>query len=385
MQIPSIAPIHSPAELPAAQTKVLVVDDMPQNLLAMQALLESDRVAVLPASSGAQALEMLLQHDDVALALVDVQMPDMDGFGLAELMRGTERTRSIPIIFATAASQSGRRTFRGYEAGAVDFLYKPIDTHVLTSKVAVFVDLYDQKRQLRERMAQLERVVKLNEMMAAVLSHDLRTPLSAIALGAEVVYRMGQPESVQRAGGRIKASAKRMTQMIDQLLDFSRIRSGGLKLHPQPAQLALVCEAVAAEIKGARPEADIQIQTRGDLSAMVDVDRMMQVFSNLLGNAVTHGAAGSPVRVSLDGTEPQAIRVCIVNEGVIPEQVRAQLFTPFRTNPHSDSGGLGLGLYIVQQFVAMHGGQVEARSSDDEGTSFMFDVPRSRGTCSALP
>src|SRR6201996_3277354 len=116
-----------------SKVKVLLVDDLEENLLALAALLSSDEVEVLKARSGSEALELLLAHD-VALALLDVQMPEMDGFQLAELMRGSERTKHVPLIFVTAGSRDQYRHFKGYEAGAVDFLYKPVDPHVLRSK-----------------------------------------------------------------------------------------------------------------------------------------------------------------------------------------------------------------------------------------------------------
>lgn len=354
---------------------VLIVDDVPQNLLAMQGLLAAPNVRVVTARSASDALELLL-HEDVALALVDVQMPGMDGFALAELMRGAERTRDIPIIFATAASEDRRRTFRGYDAGAVDFLHKPIEPHILKSKVAVFVDLYRQRRALRRRNEELERLLKLNEMMTAVLSHDLRTPLSAIALSAEIVQRMGQPESVHRAGTRIKSSTLRMTQMIDQLLDFSRIRSGTLELAPRAARLDAVCEAVVGEQRAAVPGATIECRAQGDLAGRFDPDRLMQVFANLLGNALQHGTPGEPVRVHLDGSDPDRLSAEIANAGEAPPQVQDGWFTPFRSAPKSESGGLGLGLYIVQQFVAAHGGNVQGRSAPGEGTCFTFSIPR---------
>ncbi|WP_298235802.1 response regulator [uncultured Azohydromonas sp.] len=141
--------IEAPGDIDSV--KLLVVDDMPQNLLAMQALLLQPGVQVLCASSGMQALELLLEHEDVALALLDVRMPEMDGFTLAELMRGSSRTRDIPIIFVTAAPDDPMKLFRGYEAGAVDFLHKPLEPYVLLGKVRVFVELHRQRRLLHQR------------------------------------------------------------------------------------------------------------------------------------------------------------------------------------------------------------------------------------------
>ena len=154
------APGHAgPTETTAvtrAVAKCLLVDDLEENLLALPALLRRDDVEVLQARSGAEALELLLAHD-VALALLDVQMPDMDGFELAELMRGSERTRHVPIIFVTAGARDQHRLFQGYEIGAVDFLYKPIEPHILTNKADVFFQLYRQKQQLRAGAAGAHR------------------------------------------------------------------------------------------------------------------------------------------------------------------------------------------------------------------------------------
>ena len=159
------AQVASPA---VASAKVLVVDDIDDNLLTTQALLARPGLAVLVASSAAAALELLGQHE-VALALLDVEMPEVNGFELAEQMRRNDQTRSVPIIFMTGNGANSSRTFLGYEAGAVDFLFKPIDPRVLESKVVVFVELYRQRRELRERNAELERLLKVNEMMAEEL------------------------------------------------------------------------------------------------------------------------------------------------------------------------------------------------------------------------
>lgn len=151
-------------------TRILVVDDVDDSLVSTKVLLERPGLEVLTATSAVAALAVLQQHD-VALALLDVQMPGINGFALAEAMRGDERTRGVPIIFLTGTLMDAGRTFRGYETGAVDFLFKPVDPRVLESKVGVFVELYQQRQKLRERNAELERLLRLNEKMAAELRH----------------------------------------------------------------------------------------------------------------------------------------------------------------------------------------------------------------------
>jgi two-component system sensor histidine kinase/response regulator len=353
---------------------VLVVDDVPQNLVAMQALLRNSSVTMLGASSGAEALELLLQHD-VALALLDVQMPEMDGFALAELMRGTQRTRQIPIIFITAASPGDPvRTFRGYESGAVDFLHKPVDPHMLLSKVGVFAELHRQRSLLRQRNQELERVLKLNETMIAVLTHDLRTPLSAIMMCAEVVRIHAGDGPAARSLARLKSSAQRMGRMIDQLLDFSRIRSDILRLDLKDADLGAIAGAVVAELHQARPDAMIELEATGSLAGRFDPERIGQVIANLLGNAVQHGQPGAAVRLRLDGTKPHRLHMAVINAGRLPDELLPQIFQPFKGTERSGEG-LGLGLYIVEQFVLAHGGSVRAANSDD-GARFDVELPR---------
>ncbi|WP_157267876.1 hybrid sensor histidine kinase/response regulator [Azohydromonas aeria] len=358
-----------------APVKILVVDDVPQNLLAMQALLQQPGLQLLTAASGAQALELLLDHEDVALALLDVHMPEMDGFALAELMRGAARTRDIPIIFVTASPGDPLRLFRGYEAGAVDFLHKPLEPHVLLGKVRVFVDLHRQRRLLRQRNEELERMLKLNEVMMAVLSHDLRTPLSAMLMSAEVLKRLAVGDAAQRAAQRVKDSGRRMSHMIGQLLDFSRIRSGSLALDMQPHDLRAVADTAVAELQQAQPGARIEFSTGGDLAGRFDADRLAQVFSNLLGNALQYGEPDEPVRVQLDGSDARELCFTVRNAGRLSDEVLQRLFDPFKTARDGGHDGLGLGLYIVRQFVHAHGGRVTGRNGAD-GVEFEVVLPR---------
>src|SRR6202789_979178 len=147
---------------------------MEENLLALSALLEGGDVQLLTARSGAEALELALLHD-VALAFLDVQMPEMDGFELAELLRGSERTRHIPLIFVTAGAREQKRLFKGYELGAVDFIYKPIEPLIVKNKAEVFFELYRQRQALSVELNDRTETLRLNEMFSALLAHDLRS------------------------------------------------------------------------------------------------------------------------------------------------------------------------------------------------------------------
>ena len=368
-----------PPNVPAAAATVvdiLVVDDVAENLVAMRALLTRPDMRVLTARSGREALELLLVHE-VALALLDVQMPEMDGFALAELMRGAERTRDVPIIFLTAEPSDSARSFRGYEAGAVDFLNKPVDQRVIESKVGVFVELFRQRRELSRSNTELRQAIDLNATMTAVLTHDLRSPLSAITTGAEVALLAadrGQADTLRSAILRIRNSGQRMGRMIAQLLDFSQIRSGTMRLAVQDADLGEVCNAVVEEVALGRSEARIEVSASGDLRGRFDADRLSQVFTNLLGNALEHGA-DDVVRVRLDGRDVAWLYLEVDNRGELSAEARQRLFVPFRGREDNSRQGLGLGLYIVDQFVRAHGGEVSGRSAEGR-TVFALRLPR---------
>ncbi|MGI4812026.1 MAG: hybrid sensor histidine kinase/response regulator [Janthinobacterium lividum] len=358
--------------------KILLVDDVEQNLVALEALLTQPEVQPMRATSGAEALEILLKHD-VALALVDVQMPEMDGFELAELMRGSARTRHVPIIFLTATDRNAVRTFRGYEAGAVDFLYKPFDPHILRSKVEVFVQLQSQKLQLAEQLESLRQMIRMNEMFVAVLGHDLRNPLSSILSCAEILPRLSDDERVSTSAQRIRSSGTRMARMIDQLLDIARVRSGQLALAPENADLASICQNIIAEFEGGEATRKVQLSVQGDSAGRWDIDRLAQVMSNLIGNALQHGDAGAPVRVSIDGTSSEDLRASVWNAGEMPAELLDQIFKPFfpaTLGSQTKRAGLGLGLYIAHELVRLHGGRLAAHSSAEGGTQFDILLPR---------
>jgi two-component system, sensor histidine kinase and response regulator len=354
------------AEPPVA---VLAVDDVEENLVALQALLGRPDLRLLTARSGEQALEELLRHD-VAVALLDVNMPSMDGFELAELMRGSPRTRQIPIIFLTAAPHDRARLFRGYEAGAVDFLHKPIEPHVLSSKVEVFVQLYRQRRKVAEQVELLRQALDLNEAFVAVLGHDLRNPLATISTGAALLERRAADEATRRTAQRIVRGSQKMARLIDQLLCLARVRSGrGIPLTLRETDLRRVVDAA---LEDHDTQGRVAVAAEGDTLGVWDSDRLVQAADNLIGNALRHGDAGAPVEIRVDGRQASVVHLSVRNRGSIPPEVLPEVFQPFR----SGSGGLGLGLYIVRTFVEAHGGQAQVASSPAEGTCFELVLPR---------
>lgn len=358
--------------------KCLLVDDLEENLLALSALLRRPDVEILTARSGSEALELLLVHD-VALAFLDVQMPEMDGFELAELMRGSERTRQVPIIFVTAGARDQHRLFKGYESGAVDFLFKPIEPHILQNKADVFFQLHSHKQQLARELREKTETLRLNEMLTAVLSHDLRSPLNAVLTSAVLIQRRSTEQPVKDTAGRILSSGRRMSRMIEDMLDMARARlAGGIPLKREPADLGTLIDRVVGEIQAAYPDRRIGVSRSGNLNGDWDGERLAQVASNLLGNALQHGAEGAPVNVTVDGTPADAVLITVENSGTIPPDLLPELFDPFRgaQRPASRQEGLGLGLYIVQQIVTAHGGTVEVESGTGDTTTFRVRIPR---------
>jgi two-component system, sensor histidine kinase and response regulator len=368
--------LEQPAQGAAAEkVKCLLVDDLEENLLALSALLQSPEVELLLARSGAQALELLLLHD-VALALLDVQMPQMDGFELAELMRGSERTRHVPIIFLTAGLSDARRQFKGYGSGAVDFLHKPIESYVLRSKAEVFFQLHRQKRQLAYELEQRTRTLQLNEMFVAVLGHDLRNPLSAMIFAGSILQR-SEDKATRNSADLIVSTGWRMNRMIADLLDLARARlAGGIAISPAEADLGIIVTRLKAERDVVTPRRELQLEISGNLRGHWDTDRLEQVLNNLIGNAVEHGERDSVIHLRVDGGEAEHVTLCVTSVGVIPDDVLPVLFTPFRDGRYRGRGeGLGLGLYIVKQIIDAHGGQISARCSGGY-TLFEIVLPR---------
>jgi len=281
----------------------------------------------------------------------------------------------VPIIFVTAGSRDPRRVFQGYDAGAVDFLFKPIEPRVLQSKADVFFELYRQRRAIADAL-------RLSEMFMAVLGHDLRNPLGTMVTGAQILQAQGGlDESKQRVLKRMTSAGERMTNMIAQLLDLTRARLAdgvGFIGARQPIDVASLVQRTADELRLAHPNSQLTLDSAGDTTTTGDSDRLLQLFSNLVSNALQHGVAGGAVTMSVTGNETEVI-VTVRNRGVIPRDLLPIIFDPFRGRKGAvaDSPGLGLGLFISQQIALAHGGSIDVASSEDKGeTTFTVHIPR---------
>lgn len=361
--------------------RLLLVDDIEENLIALEALLKRLDVEIMTASSGSAALELLLVHE-FAIALLDVNMPEMDGLQLAEAMRSTQRTRNIPIIFVTAAFEP-QLVFRGYETGAVDYLIKPVEPRILLSKVQTFITLHEQNQKLARQVHELAHVserlgesLRLHETFVAALSHDLRAPISTISLGVEMLadtpLAPRQADVIRRVG----RAAHRMNAMLDDLYDLARTRLGdGIVLDRTRGDLGVVIGEVVHEAELRATDRTLALDLRGDPFGDWDLPRLSRVAMNLIGNALAHGTKHGVIEVALDGSRPDEVTLAVKNEGVIRSELISQIFEPFRRGERAGAG-LGLGLYIVRAIASAHGGAVSVTSTALDGTRFEVRIPR---------
>ncbi|MCC2677097.1 MAG: putative response receiver/sensor histidine kinase, hybrid [Ramlibacter sp.] len=363
---------------------VLLVDDLQENLLALEALIRQPGRRIFTARSGDEALSLMLEHS-FALAILDVQMPSMNGFELAELMRGTERTRTIPIVFVSAAGRELNYAFQGYESGAVDFLYKPLDPHAVRSKVNVFVDLARQRQQLQEAKADLQRAVNMRDDFMSLIAHELRNPLNSVYLQAQLRRKMlssprpPDPQAMIKMVERDERQIRSMVRLLDDMLDVSRARTGNLAIVPGPFDLAAsaraVVEAIQAQAEGSG--VTLTLAAPDTLPMVGDEFRIEQVITNLLTNALRYGQ-GKPVAVAVGIREHEPVAfVSVRDQGMgIAEADQERIFEQFeRTDGVSQIAGLGLGLYIARQIAQAHQGRLEVRSAPGDGAEFILSLP----------
>jgi signal transduction histidine kinase len=367
----------------------LLVDDLEENLLSLEALLRRDGLVLLKAHSGDEALELLLQND-VALALVDVQMPGLNGFELAELMRGNERTRRVPIIFVTAGNADSQRRFHGYEAGAVDFIHKPIESDVLRSKADVFFELYRQRQQiaiqrdeLKARSDALEEADRRKDEFLATLAHELRNPLAPLRHGLDILRRNPDSTDAVKIREVMDRQLVHLVHLIDDLLDVSRVSQGKIELRKESIQAA---DVVRSALESSRPLIE---SARHSLTVDVplepiwldgDLTRLAQVVGNLLNNAAKYTPEGGRIGLSLRADGADAV-IAVADNGLgIPADMRSkvfQLFTQIENHADRARGGLGIGLALVKQLVTMHNGSVSAESAGiGQGSVFTVRIPR---------
>jgi signal transduction histidine kinase len=389
------------------RVSVLAVDDTPGNLVALDAVLEPLGVRIVEAHSGAEALARA-SEESFAVALVDVQMPEMDGFELARRLRETATGVELPIIFLTAIHHDELYARRGYASGAADYITKPFDPDVLRARVRAFVDLFQQRERLRvaqvgertrERDEALEKLAALlaseraarreaeianraKDEFLATVSHELRTPLSSILGWAVIARQKAIPPDVERALMTIERNARAQMRIIEDVLDVGRIISGKLQLEIATMEVA---DAIEGAVEAVRPAADakqvaLDVAIDADVGVIAaDAERLQQIALNLLSNAIKFTPRGGHVAVSA-GRIDGAVAITVRDDGQgIGAEFLPHLFEPFRQADGSTTrrhGGLGLGLAIVKQLVEAHGGTISAHSDGNgRGASFKVELP----------
>jgi signal transduction histidine kinase len=411
----------APAPGPEAPVKILVVDDEPSNLAVLEAVFQDSGYSLVHASSGAEALMALMNHEFAVLVL-DVNMPDMSGFELAQLIKQRKKTAHVPIIFLTAYFNDDQHVVEGYGSGAVDYLHKPFNVKVLRSKVAIFAELYrktlalervnqalvqevaergaaqEQLRLLNEHLerrvqerthtlqlrdAQLREADRRKDEFLATLAHELRNPLAPVGYALRLLRLKGPPSpQVERSADLIDRQVKAMSRLIDDLMDVSRINQGKIQLHRSQVQLASVLQDA---IDAARPMIDEQRHElvlalpAQPLALDGDATRLAQVFMNLLLNAAKYMDAGGRMELAVESTPGEA-RVTLTDQGIgiAPGRLEKvfEMFSQEEAALSRSRGGLGIGLALTRRLIELHGGAIAAFSAGvGHGSSFVVRLP----------
>jgi signal transduction histidine kinase len=399
-----------------APVKILLVDDQPENLLSAGAVLESLGQEVVLAESGREALRHLLDHD-FAVILLDVMMPEMDGFETAELVRQRERSRLTPIIFLTALGRSEEHMRRGYDLGAVDYMTKPFVPEILRSKVSVFVELHRKSvlleqqsellarrnaelqeaierssqaeeeikalnRHLERRLDELDQVNRELEAFSYSVSHDLRGPLSRIAGFSKALLELhaGQLNDEGRVFlHRIDNSSRRMCELVEDLLNFSRLTR--VEMNATDVDLSEVTASLAGELQARDPDRVVEFDIAPDVSAFCDPALMRAAIANLLENSWKFTRKHATARIEFgELAGPEGSVYFLRDDGAGFAMTEApRLFSPFqRLHKASEFEGTGIGLAMVERIVRRHGGRIWAEGEIERGAAFYFTLPRGR-------
>lgn len=403
----------------AKAADILVVDDNPANLTAIEAALGELSGRVVRAQSGGDALRILLERD-FALILLDVKMPSLDGFETARLIRARKRSSYTPIVFITAYGGDDADVLAAYELGAVDFLFKPIRPEVLRAKAQVFVELQarnaEVQRQaakireherreherslqaerehweaeaLRRQMEHLARADRYKDRFLAVLSHELRNPLSSVVAGLEILREKVAPEdakvdaTMRRTRDILERQAKHLTRLVDDLLDIARINSGKIQLRREPLLLADLVEQAAHTSQPMLQERAQELTVKlpdEPITLSGDPIRLVQVLANLLNNASRYSGQRGKIAITCAANKGGVeIRVSDDGRGIAKDFL-PHVFDAFSQEVEQAGAGLGVGLSVVRQLVALHQGTVDAHSEGPgKGSEFVVWLPLEPG------
>jgi signal transduction histidine kinase len=379
---------------------ILVVDDQPSNVVALEAALAGIDCRLVKAHSGRGALRCLLGQD-FAVIVLDIHMPELDGFETARLIRARDRSQSTPIIFLTADDRTGERVLEGYRLGAVDYIYKPYAPEVLRAKVAVFVDLFRKTAALEEQAAELvlvtaalvqrkrqaEAALAVRDEFIAIAAHELRTPVTGIKVNAQLALRrlgdaVPDKERTARYLLGIVGGTDRLALLISDLMDVTRMRSGELLLRLLPIDLsALVSTVALGYVEAGGVHHHVTISLPG-VAMMVagDAGRLEQILDNLLSNAVKYSPAGGEIGITLRQAVDGGVVLTVCDSGIgLTPGAQERIFEPFGRAANArqqELPGMGLGLHICQRIAEAHGGRIWADSDgEDQGMTVSMWLP----------
>ncbi|CAG7644019.1 Sensor histidine kinase RcsC [Paenibacillus solanacearum] len=384
--------------------RILLVDDQPENLLALEAVLEDENYDLVKASSGEEALRCLLKHD-FAVIVLDVQMPGMNGFETAQWIKSRERTKAVPIIFVTAAPDEQDYSFTAYSVGAIDYIVKPFSPRTLKSKIQGFVSIHiaqvklrEQTALLNERTRELEKAKEAAEQAAiakaqflAIMSHEIRTPLNGVLAMADLLLETRLTSEQQEYADTIRRSGTALLYIINDILDLSKIESGRMEIKKEPFDLrACLLETIEMFLPECRCKS---LELTSDIDAAVpgcligDEPRLRQILINLIGNAVKFTEEGGVhVTVGVMRQEPSvgplSLEFRVIDTGIgIPQEKRGLLFQPFTQVDSSMTrkhGGTGLGLAICKNLVQLMSGSISLADGNGAGAEFVFTIQAKR-------
>lgn len=358
---------------PLDQFSILLVDDKMENLISLQRMLEGDNRCFYLATSGNEALKTVLRNSDIGLILLDVQMPEMDGFEVARLLQLNPRTRDIAIIFVTAINKEEQNVIRGFTAGAVDYLSKPLDVNVTRAKVNVFEKLYFSRKELKDAIAEKEKINKQLERFTYMVAHDLKSPLAgAISLLAMIREEecIQQSPEIKEQMSTVLSAANHLTEMIAAILDYARQNeTNGI------TEMVDVNSLISDIARLLFPPPNIHIVAEGSLPVMMaNRLKLQRIFQNLISNAIKYNDKPDGWIVIGVTDRDEFYEFYVKDNGPgMQQRDTDRVFRLFeRLDDHAKEEGSGIGLNIFKMLVEEQGGKVWAESQPGQGSVFYF-------------